>query len=348
MKILVTGFNALAIGTARSPLNIATSARILPKVLRELGHEVIQKAIVPGEDVSMYDKVFVYVFGPNSLSARYWYGAAYTIIKRPDAIVSIDDWQTKDSVSGFRTFSNGHWRIWKKVSQAGNPVGKVNWEEAQPFKKEIEDLVDHFAHKEWPHKLLIPAYDGGNFEELGMKAKEITNWDPSAYTDTYLKSPDNQEDLLSSFAPNDGIKENAWICASLVSKQSWLEKQEFSWRVKTFGNQREKQTRLKEHEMFQEYRKVWGVISPPHYHTAKGSGWWRVRYKMALDAKCIVHAHPEEAKILGINCNLNKVENSSKEELLNISREHMDAFKKKFWNRERTKEFFKWLLEEKS
>ena len=223
MKILVTGFNALAIGTARSPLNIATSARILPKVLQELGHDVTQKQIIPGEDVSMYDKVFVFVFGPNSLSARYWYGAAYTIIKRPDSIISIDDWQTKDSVSGFRTFSNGHWRIWKKVSQAGNPVGKVNWEEAQPYKKEIEDLVDYFAHKEWPHKLLVPSYDGGNYEELGMKAKEIINWDPSAYTDTYLKSPDNQEDLLSSFAPNDGIKENAWICASLVSKQSWLE-----------------------------------------------------------------------------------------------------------------------------
>ena len=348
MKILVTGFNALAIGTARSPLNIATSARILPKVLRELGHDVTQKAIVPGEDVSMYDKVFVYVFGPNSLSARYWYGAAYTIIKRPDAIVSIDDWQTKDSVSGFKTFSNGHWRIWKKLSQAGNPVGKVYWDEAQPYKKEIEDLVDHFAHKEWPHKLLIPAYDGGNYEELGMKAKEITNCDPSAYTDTYLKSPDKQEDLLSSFAPNDSIKENEWVCASLVSKQGWLQKQRFTWKVKTFGNIKEGQRRIKEHEMFQEYRKVWGIISPPHYHTAKGSGWWRVRYKMALDAKCIVHAHPEESKILGINSNLEKIERSSKEELLNISREHMDALKNKFWSRERTKEYFKCLLEEKS
>jgi hypothetical protein len=38
MKILVTGFNALSIGTARSPLNIATSARVLPEVLKELGH----------------------------------------------------------------------------------------------------------------------------------------------------------------------------------------------------------------------------------------------------------------------------------------------------------------------
>jgi hypothetical protein len=173
MKILVTGFNALSIGTARSPLNIATSARILPTVLKELGHDVTHKAIIPGEDVSMYDKVFVFVFGPNSLSARYWYGAAYTIIKRPDAIVSIDDWQTKDSVSGFGTFSRGHWRIWKKVSQAGNPVGKVYWDEAQPYKKEIEDLVDTFAFEKWPHTLLVPAYDGGNYNELGIKANKI-------------------------------------------------------------------------------------------------------------------------------------------------------------------------------
>ena len=119
MKILITGFNALTIGTAKSPLNIATSARILPKVLKELGYDVTQKAIIPGEDVSQYDKVIVYVFGPNSLSARYWYGAAYTITQRPDAIISIDDHQTKETVSGFGTFSRGHWRIWKKFSKDG-------------------------------------------------------------------------------------------------------------------------------------------------------------------------------------------------------------------------------------
>jgi len=344
MKILVTGFNALAIGTAKSPLNIATSARILPKVLEELGHDVTQKAIVPGEDVSMYDKVFVFVFGPNSLSARYWYGAAYTIIKRPDAIISIDDWQTKDSVSGFGTFSRGHWRIWKKVSKAGNPVGKVYWDEAQPYKKEIEDLVDTFAFEKWPHKLLVPAYDGGNYDELGLKANEIVNWDPSAYTDSYKKKAEH--DLFNTDSDDIiRVKENAWICASLVSKQGWLNKQIYNWRVKTFGNQREGQTRLKEHEMYHEYKKVWGVISPPHYHTAKGSGWWRVRYKMAHDAGCIVHAHPEEAKVLGINIDPNIVEKGSKEELKEIFSSQSEILNNKFWTKERTKDFFKCMLE---
>jgi hypothetical protein len=41
------------IGTARSPLNIATSAKSsYQTVLKELGHDVTQKAIIPGEDVS--------------------------------------------------------------------------------------------------------------------------------------------------------------------------------------------------------------------------------------------------------------------------------------------------------
>jgi len=348
MKILVTGFNALTIGTARSPLNIATSARILPGVLKELGHEVTQKAIIPGEDVSQYDKVIVYVFGPNSLSARYWYGAAYTIIKRPDAIISIDDHQTKETVSGFGTFSRGHWRIWKKLSQAGNPVGKMYWDEAQPFKKEIEDLVDTFAFEEWPFKLLIPAYDGGNYEALGIKAKEITNWDPSPYTNSYLNDPKGKD----LFTEQPVVKkEKAWMMASLLNKMNWLKKQTFTWPIKTFGNIKEGQTRLKEHELYQEYRKNWGILSPPHSHTLNGSGWYRARYNMAFDAGSILLGHENEIEVLGVgyrDLNINEIENKSEEELKNIVSYQRESFINNTWNKERTKEYFKCLLEEKS
>ena len=348
MKILITGFNALAVGTARSTLNIATSARVLPKVLKDLGHDVTQKAIVPGEDVSQYDKVIVFVFGPNSLSARFWYGAAYTLIKRPDAIVSIDDWQTKDSVSGFGTFSRGHWRIWKKLSKAGNPVGKVNWDEAQPYKKEIEDFVDTFAFEKWPHKLLIPAYDGGNYEALGMRANDIINWDPSPYTDSYMNNPD--AGLFDTQPVQIELKEKAWALASLVSKQNWLKQQYFNWPVRTFGNIKEQQPRLKEHELYQEYKSLWGIISPPHYHTLNTSGWWRVRYNMAYDANCILYGHPNETKIFGkaYELNIEEIEKCSDDELINIYRKQAQAFKEKTWTKERTKEFFKCLLEEKS
>ena len=102
--------------------------------------------------------------------------------------------------------------------------------------------------------------------------------------------------------------------------------------------------RLKEHELFEEYKKVWGMISPPHYHTMKGSGWWRVRYKIANDAGNIIYAHPEEAKVLGLNIDLKIIENGSNEELKELISSQAYILKKKFWTKERTKEFFKCLL----
>jgi hypothetical protein len=87
------------------------------------------------------------------------------------------------------------------------------------------------------------------------------------------------------------------------------------------------------------------MISPPHYHTMKGSGWWRVRYKIAQDAGNIIFAHPEEAKVLGLNFDLNKIESCSNEELENIYKEQTKILNNKFWTKERTKEFFKCLIE---
>jgi len=344
-KILITGFNALTVGSARSPLNIATSAKILPKVLKEAGYDVVQKAIIPGEDVSQYDKVIVYVFGPNSLSARYCYGAMYTIIKRPDAIISIDDWQTKESVSGFGTFSRGHWRIWKKFSQAGNNVEKRYWNEAQDYKKEIEDLVDHFAFKEWPHDLLVPAYDGGRYEALGLKARNILNWDPSPYTDSYKSEPKNLFDV-DVFTP-DYEKKLEWIMASLLNKSTFVDRLTLQWPIQNFGNIKLEQPRLKEHELYERYKKSWGILSPPHYHTLNGSGWWRVRYKMVHDSNSILVGDLGETSLFGkaYEKTPNDVEAYFKrygaQGLARLRDEQKIDFKNKTWTKEKCIKFFK-------
>ena len=125
-----------------------------------------------------------------------------------------------------------------------------------------------------------------------------------------------------------------------------MKNQTFSWPVKTYGNLKEKQERLKEHELYAEYCKIWGIISPPHYHTLQGSGWWRVRYKMALDAGCIIYGHPSETSILGFVHDLKNIENCRSDELVDIFNTQAEILKKKFWTKERTKEFFKCLLEE--
>jgi len=135
--------------------------------------------------------------------------------------------------------------------------------------------------------------------------------------------------------------------ASLLSKMNWLKKQTFNWPIKTFGNIKEGQTRLKEHELYQEYRKHWGILSPPHSHTLNGSGWWRVRYNMACDAESILLGHPSETKVLGdgYNIDVDNIENKSDQELKEIVSYQKESFIKNTWNKERTKEYFKWLLE---
>jgi hypothetical protein len=72
---------------------------------------------------------------------------------------------------------------------------------------------------------------------------------------------------------------------------------------------------------------------------------WRVRYKIAQDAGNIIWAHPEEAKVLGLNYDLDRIESCSNEELKDILKYQDEILSKKFWTKERTKEFFKCLIE---
>jgi hypothetical protein len=59
----------------------------------------------------------------------------------------------------------------------------------------------------------------------------------------------------------------------------------------------------------------------------------------------IIWAHPEEAKVLGINIDHNIIEKGSNWELNEIISSQNEILKNKFWTKERTKEFFKCLLE---
>ena len=89
--------------------------------------------------------------------------------------------------------------------------------------------VKNFVFNLWPFKLLIPAYDGGNYEALGIKAKEITNWDPSPYTNSYLNDPKGK-DLFTEEPIVE--KEKAWVMASLLNKMNWLKKQTTKYVIK--------------------------------------------------------------------------------------------------------------------
>ena len=343
MKVLVTGFTAKGIGSGKNVLEIATAANCLPRALRECGIEVDHKAVTPGDDLSEYDKVIVFAFAPNSLPSSYLYGGLYTLLKRQDAYIALDDWQTKDIKQGCGTFAReGHWRLWKRVSKAGNSVGKKFFHEAQPYKKEMEDLITQLAFEKWPYKVLAPVYKGGDVSQLGIDSEQIIPWDPTPVTDSYKAGSKYNQSLFSNInnVPFD-YKEKEWIMASLIQKQNWFKRQEFKWPVTCYGNPNLEQRRLTEPDLYNEYLRVRGILIPPHYHTLEGSGWWRVRYGMIADAGCIAYGEVEETKLFGESYKvpLSDIEKMNNNELDDLADSQKKDFNSTVWNKNRLNTF---------
>ena len=342
MKVLVTGFTSKGIGTNKNVLEIATAANCLPRALRECGVEVHHRVVVPGDDISEYDKVVVFAFAPNSLPSSYLYGGLYTLLKRPDAYIALDDWQTRDIPNGCKTFAReDHWRLWKRVSKAGNSVGKKFFDEAQPYKKEMEDLITELGFKKWNFKVLAPMYDGGDSSQLGIDCEEIIPWDPTPVTDSYKAGSQYNQSLFSRIDSQPEHKEKEWIMASLIQKQSWFNRQSFNWKVTCYGNPNLGQERLKEPELYNEYLRVRGILIPPHYHTIKGSGWWRVRYGMIADAGCIAYGELEETKLFGDSYRIHHsdIEKMSDTELDSLTTAQKEDFNSTVWNKNRLNTF---------
>ena len=344
-KVLITGFTAKGIGSGDNKLNIATSANLLPKALKLAGHEVIQKPIIPGDDVSEYDNVFVFMFPPNSLPSAYTYGAMYTLAKRPDAICALDDWQTKDVPSGFATFAReGHWRLWKTHTKSGAPMKKRYYDQALDYKQELNDLCTTMGFEEWPYKCLAPVYRTGNIEALGIKAKELISWDPTPICDSYMETP---TDLFSIDQQIEvKTKEKKWVYASLIQKPGWLEKTHGEWEVQAYGNKNLGQERISEHELYKVYQKSWGVLVPPHYHTLRKSGWWRVRYGMIRDAECVTVGDPTELSIFFEDRVKSRkaIELMSDSELKDYRDKQLLDYEDVFWSKEELKNFIIDLL----
>ena len=68
---------------------------------------------------------------------------------------------------------------------------------------------------------------------------------------------------------------------------------------------------------------------------------------MAYDSESLLLGHPAETKVLGdgYNINVDNIEKKTDQELKEMVSYQRESFIKNTWNKERTKEFFKCLLE---
>jgi hypothetical protein len=325
MKILVTGCNAPQVGSKRLPLSYATGCRALVSTLQSLGHEVDWRPVVPGEPLA-HDRVVCYVTPPHALTAQYTYGMLWALSRRPDAVVALDDWQTREIVSGYRTFANDLSRFWKTQSLSGNPITRRFRAEALGVKDALEQQVcDKAARGFADHELWAPVFPGGDVASLGVPARSYWGFDPSPWCH------DQYPEVWGQEPPHPEVRLRSWVCASLLDKSKWVKDLGVTWGLLELGNKKQEQVRVPEVEVVKHYRSNWGVLCPPHYHALRGSRWWRARYVFAARARCVLLGDQDEVAFLGSTYHLRPgdVETLAADAVDELARAQEVAF----WNR---------------
>lgn len=288
-KLLITGGSAIHVGSDRRPVKYAVPNQVIVDTMAEAGWDVDRRTVIPGEDLSGYDKVVVYLINPVALTAQSMYGALWALGTRPDALVAIDDWQSRQILSGFRTAVKDDCKrllkplLPRKHREALNDPAVL---------AVVKEMANKLAQPELDREGLWHAFGSGSPLKMPFyKLRKIHNYDPSSYFALQYEA------AVPAFKQPLPLKQRRWLMASLLSKQSWLDRQTFGWEVTSYGNKKQGQPRVDEVELCHVYLSSWGVISPPH--GLHGSGWWRIRYLLAAMAGCIVVGDPRETNLFG-------------------------------------------------
>ena len=273
MKILVTGMTLRQTDSGNRLYDYVTNAIVFPNALREAGFQVDQRPVIPGEDLSAYEHVIVYIGPPNSMSSVHVFGALWALHARPDAEIAISDWQMQPVVSGFRTTLKYGWdKLYMNPEQYPR-FPRRHREEAIAHQDALMSVVRRFVEDTWP-RCYVCAWDWGDVTKLRLPCKEIRQFDPSS--------------MCWNLYENKGYeKGRGWVYCSLLDRQSWLERvsEGAEWPIFQYGNKRLGQLWLPEARLFDVMSRYWGYCAPPHDH--HGSGWWRIRFILAASAGCV-------------------------------------------------------------
>lgn len=290
MKILLTGMTATHVGSTRRMMGFTSSTQMYAELLRKAGHTVEQRSVVPGEDLlKNYGRIVVGIAPPNALNVRHVYGALWALrlgLDSPRKVLTyFNDWNVRVCLSGFKTQSNSHERIWRAIllreHRALAQSGK--------HRKMIEETVDAYV-KRWPLTTIFPLRDGGDLSLVlngtQIDASVARRFDPT------LAYP---LEKIEFFRPKK--RERRWVLGALSPQERWVKKLDLAQPAELYGCKSLKQARVSEAELIQRYAETRGVLAHPYYHA--GSGWYRSRFAHAAVTGSIMLADPREAVVLG-------------------------------------------------
>jgi hypothetical protein len=316
MKILVTGMNKNQVTEnfyLRQQLRVVPSHYSLLRCLRDMGHDVEQRYVKVGEDLSMYDKVICFLASPRQALQLLFYNGLWAIQATPKdkLVLAFDDWQTDGIFKGILSCIDKESLLKEFTINQNATDPQISKEFLEPYTDSLLEAVNYVGKKEAP--ILLSVFAGGDMSKIIDYDKDkVFGYNPNPYHRNrtpgdrgdieksemnFMESqlqPSFEEDFVS---PEN--KEKKFNFASLVqsSTAKWLKKQNINnWDIEYFGSRKEKQRRLSEEDMCKVYGEQWGCLMPGYVHS--GSGWWRARPLQVTDAGSILIGDYEELMVL--------------------------------------------------
>lgn len=162
MKILITGMNKAQCTRKfylRQQLKVIPSHYSLYNCLVDMGHEVEQRMVEIGEDLSHYDEVIVFIAGPRQLVATTVFNGLWAIAAKPNCILSFDDWQVPDLFKGIAKCIDWNELTAKFILD----VNKKTIEDVEPFKEKFLNATKLINDKQ--NRMLVTAFQTGHLND---------------------------------------------------------------------------------------------------------------------------------------------------------------------------------------
>lgn len=318
-SLLITGFTATHVGSdRRAPQTKYVSA---PNALRSvaetaLNMEVENRPVIPGENLTRYDRVVVFVSALLQMNTMYAPGAFWTINQRPDAHAWIDDWQTHYIFAQMKVINRMPRYLWDATSCLSAANRAASQRDIKPgLKKIIDGTIDDIMTNGFDC-VVAPMFRWGNPEKLdfnGRKIKRFKTWDPSGFV--YEKEA-WVEELVTPFAK----RRRAWSMAALGDHARWLDEQNLAWSVDRFGHKSFAARKHMESDVIKHYATNTSGILSPNYRAAR-SGWWRARWNHAVLTQSLVGCSPDESPNLDLFVPPREIEAMSKRKLAELQKD---------------------------
>ncbi len=306
-SILITGMNKAQCTHdfyLKQQLKVVPSHYSLVRCLAHMGHNVIQRTVKLGENLSQFDKVIVFLAGPRQLAATQFYTGLSAIANIPPEklILAFDDWQTKGIYDGIAACKDPQ----KLFAQFILDVNDITMTDHVAFTSMFQDALDIILAKTIP--VLLSCFAGGDPTLLiDYPRDKIFTYNPNPYhlnrTPSYPYSIPEEFNSAArleedrDIRPDEKIRMFNFVSLVQSKTKSWLKKQKISdeWPIEFFGSKKDGQRRLTEDEMIKVYAQQWGCLMPGYDHV--GSGWWRARPLQVADAGSILIGDPKEMMI---------------------------------------------------